>query len=702
MQSAYDIYKNEIGVRMSFLISDFDKRQKDSLAIIGYDAIAKRAKRNPGLRLREGKGLGNEALLSWVNLPYDWKKQCIERFGDPDLVTKTNELEKLYQIDPKAADVYATFKKGDGTKLDPKLIKAYTANASVLNAVIVAVSKRKSYRKALGGAAKSFWDIIADEVEDLREKTGHTLKTASLRKLVASYKKNGYESLISGKLGNQTAAKIVTGDHVALIEELLKKHTNLDNEQIRSLYNMAASRIGWKTISAGTVAKYRKELDLYTYSGRRGETNHRNNRAMQVKRKAPNVPMVYWSIDGWDAELLYQKTEINSKGNSVTSYHNRLTVVVVLDPCGNYPIGHAIGTHETPELIKEALRDAANHTRELFGARYKTLQLQSDHYGKGVLVPTYEAMTKHYTPARVKNAKTKRVERYFLDINKQYCQLYYKNWSGFGITSNKENQPNQDYLNKIRHQFPDEAGCRQQISTIIEMERFKKREEYVSRWYQMPDADHLPLTDEEYLNLFGIHTGFTNRLEGSGLNPTILGEKRCYDSFDIRFREMKTTDWLVKYDPSDLSRVLIVNAESRNGKLVKEINTVSFILEAKYVQPMALYDRKDGDALQLQRVDHYNKQLEEAIIFRGVENRRKLEDLFVSNPQLNDTLTKLVLTDSLGQHKDNRNNSRLLKSASSLERKLNRIEVKESKDQHTAMREAYIDEKINIDDFLKP
>ena len=31
---------------------------------------------------------------------------------------------------------------------------------------------------------------------------------------------------------------------------------------------------------------------------------------------------------------------------------------MVLDPCCNYPIGYAIGTHETPELIKEALRIA--------------------------------------------------------------------------------------------------------------------------------------------------------------------------------------------------------------------------------------------------------------------------------------------------------------------------------------------------------
>lgn len=702
MQNAYEIFNQQVGLKISYIISDDNRRQPNSLNLISYAAYQKRCDRNPGLRLREGKGAGNEALLSFNNLPYDWQRACIERFGDPERIASDyNELEKYYTKDFKATDFFALYKKADGENLEKEFIQSYTANASVLNAVIAASAKRKSYRKALGGVAKSFWEQIAQDVEALREKTGHTLKTAALRKLVARYKKESYDCLINGRIGNQNNAKVTTGDHVAMLEELLKKHTNLDNEQVKLLYNMAASRIGWKTISVGTVAKYRKELDLYTYSGRRGETNYRNSRAMQVKRRLPNVPMVYWSIDGWDAELLYQKTEIDGKGYSKTTYHNRLTAVLVLDPCLAYPIGYAIGTHETPELIKEALRNAANHTAELFGQRYKSLQLQSDHYGRGKLVPTYEAMTKHYTPAKVKNAKTKRVEREFLEYNKN-LQLYCPNWSGFGVTAKKESQPNADYLNKIRHQFPDEAGCRKQIVHLIEMKRLAKREEYVKRWHQMPDADHLPLSNEEYLNLFGIHTGFTNKLEPSGLNPTILGERITFDSFDLKLREQRGTDWLIKYDPEDLSQALAVNAVSKNGKLVEEIGTLKIMLEAKYIQPMALYDRQDGDAAELKRIDSYNEQLEQTIIDRGISNRKKLDDLFISNPQLNDTLTKLVLTDSAGQHKNNRNASRLIQNSETIEIKQSRKASKQEADQFHAMREAYIDGKLNINDFLNP
>jgi hypothetical protein len=44
-----------------------------------------------------------------------------------------------------------------------------------------------------------------------------------------------------------------------------------------------------------------------------------------------------------------------------------------MDPVVNYPVGCAVGTHETPELIRKALQNAVNHTNELFGKRYMNI-----------------------------------------------------------------------------------------------------------------------------------------------------------------------------------------------------------------------------------------------------------------------------------------------------------------------------------------
>lgn len=712
MESPYQTYNRQIGVRLSYIVMEGHKRYKaheKSIKITSYDAYEKRARRTEGFRLKQGKGQGNEVLLSWEHLPNEWQHRLKETFGDPKQQIEKSYLEKFHSLDAKAENFYSTYIRPDGIKLSPKLIAEYTANASVLNAILTAKSNRKSWCKSLGGNAQNTWEFFGTQIEAIRNKTGHTLKAPSLRRTVSEYQKQGYAYLISGKLGNQNTAKIKTGENVSLLEELLKKHNNLNNEQIRSLYNMVAQRMGWKLISAGTVGNYREELDLFTYSGRRGETNFRNTRSMQVKRKAPAYPLYYWTLDGWDVELLYQKNNIDAKGNSITTYHNRLTTVIVLDPCCKYPIGYAIGTHETPELIQEALRNAANHTRDLFGNRFKPQQLQSDHYALKTLTPLYEAMTKHFIPARVKNAKAKAIEPYFGHINQKYCQLL-PNWSGHGVTASKENQPNTDYLNKIRQQFPDEAGCRAQIEHMIMMERMAKQAEYLAKWEAMPVENRLPLSDEDYLFLFGETHNFTNSLQNGGLiTPTLLGQERNYTTFDLKFHELRNVEWAVKYDPADLSQVLVVNASSQGkGRVLDQvIDTKRFLLQEQYVQPMALIERQDGDSTELQKVRGFNKQMEQIIIERGEQNRQVLEEMFISNPQLDGTLTKLILSDSNGQHKNQRNISRAVEAGQKSEakytltqQKQQRKEAMQEKDQVQAMREAYIDSVIDIDNFL--
>lgn len=593
---------------------------------------------------------GNPALVEFDTLPEKIKQAANQMIVAPQKKQATY-LESFFVQDMKAFHFYNNYRLQDGSGLSKEKIQEYTTNASVLNALIDGIRERTARRKAAQNSIQGTFSSFLNDVEAIREITGHTLKVASLRKKLAQYKKESYQCLISGNLGNNNTAKIKAVEQNAMLEELIKKHNNFDNEQIKEIYNLAAKAIGWKKISATTVARYRAKTDIYTYAGRRGSKELHNNKLMHVKRAAPEAAMVYWTMDGWDAELLFQQ---KNKKNA-TTFHNRLTVVIVLDPSVKYPVGYAVGTHESPELIKEALRNAIVHTKELFGKHYQPLQLQTDRYGKGKLTPLYEALSQTYTPARVGNAKAKVIEPYFLRLNKM-CQLM-PNWSGFGITSHKESQPNAEYLNKIRHQFPDMQGCRAQIEHLIMIEREEKREAYIEAWSHLPEADRLPLDATMYLDLFGETTGFTNRLQHDGFNPTIRGERLSFDCFDTKFRELAHLDWVVKYDPADLSQVLVVNVEKKHGQ-IKEIGTHKFILEQRYIQPMALYDRKEGDGEELARVQNYNKELTEKIIQRGTENNEMIQELFIENPQLSKVLAKIVITDSKGQHKNQRNANR--------------------------------------------
>jgi len=390
---------------------------------------------------------------------------------------------------------------------------------------------------------------------------------------------------------------------------------------------------------------------------------------------------------------MYQKTveRKDREGNirNVTEYHHRLSMVVVLDPCNKYPVGYAIGTHETPALIRQAFRNAITHTEELFGSKHHVYQLQTDNYNKKTLTPFYEALSERYTPARVKNAKAKVIEPYFKHLNKTYCQLQ-PNWSGFGMKARKENQPNEEYSNKIRHTFPDEQGCVDQIVKMIEAERASKKSAYVEAYALLSDDKKLTWSHMEYLSHLGETSGDTNRLNGPGVILQINKQKFTFDCFDPQFRMHRNEDWIIKYDPADMSQALAVSTDG----------SLKFMLTDKYVQPMALAERTAGDAPELARITQHNRTLIDDILQVQQSDFDALNGLMLRNPRIEETLGKLLIVDSEGQHKDNRNAARIQQSVKVLEAKHTRRDERIAEKSKLQTQQDYINSKIDINDFI--
>ncbi len=592
------------------------------------------------------------ALFAVESLPLKYRTEVYRR--QPDLQARAESKPFMDMITPDGAalNFYESFILPDGRHLETEKQTEYANNAAILNTFRTMLEQANSHRarQSKPGINKTdFWKRAAKALPQLADRFPNSLPNnpRRLQEKFNEYMRGGFGALISGKFQNRNAAKVDQDIQENILTQLMADPRNFADTQIRDMYNALAKTQGWQEISKRPIEILREKYDLLTSGGRLGETRFRNQRTMQVKRTRPTLPLLYWTLDGWTAELLYQKTTENRNGHQVTTYTNRLTVVVVLDPCVNYPIGYAIGEKECPELIREALRNAANHTAELFGRRYRANQIQSDNYGRGALTPLYNVMGETYTPARAHNAKSKVIEPYFNHLNRTYCQMA-RNWAGFGITSDKNLQPNSEFLNKGRHSFPDEDGCRAQLMAMMEQERAEKREQYVALFGQLPDDRRLPLQDEQYLLHFGAETGRKNAIEGPGLRPTLCGAKRDYDCFDARFREYAHVPWTVKYDPDNLDRILAVS----------EDGTLRFMLESKHEQPMALAERREGDAGALARVNQFNKQLESTLTKKLALSRGKVEEFFADQPQL-DVAARLLLCDSKGQNKDRKQTRRL-------------------------------------------
>lgn len=700
-ETPYEYYDGKLGVKISYLISDkiSEKNNQyeghpESLRVITYDALKKRMRRKSSKEQRLGRAcLNNDALIAFSSIDRSWKDRLTTKFGNPQEEIKESWFSSHYSADRKAYDYYVGYRYGQNNqdKLDLKLVEQYTYNASVLNTVLAVKKNRKAYAKALGGVSIDIWESLSNDVNAFRE-IEHNLPATrdGLRRKASRYAKEGYQSIISGKLKNSNAKKVTEKEQIALLDELLAKHTNLDNELIATLYNVVAGKMNWPEITAMTVSNRNTKSKLVTHAGRNGVKSLKNNVLMQVKRKRPSAPMLYWTLDGWDVELLYQTTATDKKGHKITTYHNRLTMVVVLDAFNNYPVGFAIGTHETPELIKNAIQNAMQHGRELFGHYYQPYQLQSDNYAIKALRPLYEAVTPHFTPAEAGNAKAKVIEPYFNTLNKKYCKLM-DNWSGHNTSSGSKNQPNTEFLQKIKKNFPDQQGCISQIESIITSDRAKKLEDFSSNWINTKPEHRQIMTTEAYLLTFGSTTGNTNKLTGEGLVIKLDGQKRYFDSFDINFRHQAHQDWKIHFDVNDLSHVLAV---SKDG-------SERHILEEKYIQPMALADRKQEDPFHLKQIRDFNKAAEEMIIETRANNARLLEPL-LSSPELNDTLAKHLLTDSLGQHKNHKSQERMAaqRQAEKIDTRETKKEEKKKAKTFLEQQEEYYSTKVDVNQYL--
>ena len=609
--------------------------------IITAENLKKQVQRKRVVQIRKG-GNGRTALYVVNSFPMKWLTKIYQRWPDLQEQAESKEFVDMVVPDGKALDYFQSYKLADGRNLPEDKVLEYAGNAAIMNAFRrcweAHVSKRqRTGKKAV--AAKKFWARAAAALPRLADSFPHSLPGSArrLQMKFQEYLQQGYVCFISGKYLNGNAAKVDDCVKESILVKLMEHHNNLDFVSIADYYNAEARQNGWKEISPSTVMAWYEKKELYVKAGRLGTTRFRNTLTMQVKRSRPTAAYHMWTLDGWLVEWLYKDVKTDSKGRSVTTYSNRLTLEVVLDPCCDYPVGYAIGTHETTGLIREALHDAFRHTREMFGEMIMPNQLQCDNFQISNMMPTYAAVAMKVTPARRHNAKSKVVEPYFNYLNNTYGKRF-NNWSGYGVTTNPERQPSADWLNKHHNEIPTKEEVLGRIVEMISIERRLKRAEFERFRSNLASERQFILSKERYLMTFGLETGYTNRLEGCGIRPTLLGSKRTYDCFDIRFRERPRENWRLKYDPDDLSQVLAISEDGMRR----------FVLDEKYVQPMALADRRAGDYEQLQRVQNFNEELESHI---ANERGRYYDILDEHLGQRDNILSRLCLTDSKGQHK---------------------------------------------------
>lgn len=219
-----------------------------------YDQLKARHRINVVVR---GGGLGKVAEVEWMSLPDRFKVKYIAKYGDPEEAQLRQN--SMITFDEKARVFFAQYELPDGSPLKEDKQQEYMVNASVLNKMLEMETVQRRQRAQRGNRTPVSWENIMEQCEQLRENYGHTLpkNAARLREKMRQYSREGYECLVSGKLGNANTTKIT--DEVA---EWLLAH----KASVNPVYTVAQ-------LSTSITARLRREAGKPSSPPRRSSSS---------------------------------------------------------------------------------------------------------------------------------------------------------------------------------------------------------------------------------------------------------------------------------------------------------------------------------------------------------------------------------------------------------------------------------------------
>jgi hypothetical protein len=246
METPYEYYNNQLGVKLSFLYNDKNVHPK-SLRVICYRTIKHRMDSETcrEQQLRPGS-FAYAALVQFDTLHQDWQTQLLLVFGAAPQNIRKSFFANLYEFDSKAFEFYSNYVEGaERRRLTQEKVYEYTYNATVLKMVTTIRERRIAFRKSLGSSCVDVWQIISIEVNNFRD-VEHTLPISvdGLRKKHSNFEKKGYQMLVDGRRNNENAKKV-------------------DDNLIR-LFNAMFAKQDFKPTATDVTRMYDSFLDGYT------------------------------------------------------------------------------------------------------------------------------------------------------------------------------------------------------------------------------------------------------------------------------------------------------------------------------------------------------------------------------------------------------------------------------------------------------
>ena len=593
---------------------------------------------------RRGGGEGTQALYVWSSIPEKYRRRFVATYGDPEEKMREAMTKASIKIDAKAREYYEAYtymdKDGQERHLTEKMIEEYTINASVLGELEKMAARRQAIRSSLNAPMSGAWDLILDSSERMRESYGHTLPgtLARLKTRLKAWKSDGYQSVVSGKLGNSSALKI-TGDFLKLIVALKRSKVPVYTDaQLFEKANEIAEERGWKPIrSLSGMKKWltSPSVEPLWYDAVYGEQAARQRYCRKHKTALPTRRDTLWYGDGTKLNLYYR----DEQGKVRTTQ-----VYEVIDAMSEVLLGYCISDTEDYEAQYHAYRMAIQKSG------HKPYEIVYDNQGGHKKLDSdgfIGKICRVHRPTQPYNGESKTIESVF---GRFQAQVLHKDWrfTGQNVTAKKASsrpnvefiEANKDSLYTLEELKDAYAAARKEWNEGVHPATGERR---IDMYEKNVNEETQEVTLHDMVDMFWVFTKRMATFTDQGLQVTIKGEKRQYEVCsspgvpDHEWRRKHTYErFIVAYDPYDFASIRLYT-KGTDGSLRFERTAEPYILIHRALQDQQGTD--DAKFIRQEQEANLQDRIERTVAGRTIaaEHGTDAEQQGLHSPKLKGT-----------------------------------------------------------------
>lgn len=593
---------------------------------------------------RRGGGEGTQALYVWSSIPEKYRRRFVATYGDPEEKMREAMTKASIKIDAKAREFYEAYtymdKDGQERHLTEKMIEEYTINASVLGELEKMAARRQAIRSSLNAPMSGAWDLILDSSERMRESYGHTLPgtLARLKTRLKAWKSDGYQSVVSGKLGNSSALKI-TGDFLKLIVALKRSKVPVYTDaQLFEKANEIAEERGWKPIrSLSGMKKWLNSpsVEPLWYDAVYGEQAARQRYGRKHKTALPTRRDTLWYGDGTKLNLYYR----DEQGKVRTTQ-----VYEVIDAMSEVLLGYCISDTEDYEAQYHAYRMAIQKSG------HKPYEIVYDNQGGHKKLDSdgfIGKICRVHRPTQPYNGESKTIESVF---GRFQAQVLHKDWrfTGQNVTAKKASsrpnvefiEANKDSLYTLEELKDAYAAARKEWNEGVHPATGERR---IDMYEKSVNEETQEVTLHDMVDMFWVFTKRMATFTDQGLQVTVKGEKRQYEVCsspgvpDHEWRRKHTYErFIVAYDPYDFASIRLYT-KGTDGSLRFERTAEPYILIHRALQDQQGTD--DAKFIRQEQEANLQDRIERTVAGRTIaaEHGTDAEQQGLHSPKLKGT-----------------------------------------------------------------